>query len=493
MPAPSVASKRSSVPHRRFPARYAGALAGALTAMLGACAHQRSVPPPAPAPDAYTHEAPAALEHAGQRFDYATEVPAQWWTQLQSPSLDAVIQLALRGNHDLDAAQANLLAARALAEAATAARYPKVDLTASAGRQKYGAAFLGSFKDPPFSFFSLGPSVSYLVDLAGGVRAGIEQQAAVAVYQRCKFDETYLTLTGNVALQGLAIASARAQIATVKALIEADHTDLELVRTAYADGSANKVDLLDAESQLAAEQTLLPPIEQQLSTARHALALLVGRYPADWNPPDFNLDEFREPTLLPLTLPSQLAHRRPDVLATEAQLRAANAAVGVATANLYPQISLSAAASFQATSPAKLFDVSSAGASFAGNLTAPLFNHGALKARQHAAMQSAQAARATYEQTVLHAFTQVADALEALNHDAEQLDAEQQAVIISTRTLALTRESYADGYATVLQVLQAERAYERSQLGLLQARVQRYADTIQLYLNLGGQAPDRGS
>ena len=123
------------------------------------------------------------------------------------------------------------------------------------------------------------------------------------------------------------------------------------------------------------------------------------------------------------------------------------------------------------------------------SLSAPLFNHGALRARHQAAVQSARAALLTYEQTVLRAFGQVADALDAIAHDAQQLQAEQQAVATSTKSLALTRESYSAGYAGVLQVLEAERLFQRAQLGLLQARVQRYQDVIALCLAIGGQVP----
>jgi outer membrane protein TolC len=165
---------------------------------------------------------------------------------------------------------------RELTAASEGALYPQVDLDASAGRQKYGAAFLGPEKLPPFSFYSVGASVSYMFDFAGGVRRTIERQGALATYQQHEVEAAALSLSGNVALQALAAASARAQIESVQGLLADDQTDLKLVQDAFEAGSANRVDVLNAQSQLANDQTLLPPLRRELSTAEHALALLVG-------------------------------------------------------------------------------------------------------------------------------------------------------------------------------------------------------------------------
>jgi len=148
---------------------------------------------------------------------------------------------------------------------------------------------------------------------------------------------------------------------------------------------------------------------------------------------------------LPQTLPSELAHRRPDILAAEAQLHAATAAVGIATANLYPQLSLTASASMQSTVLHSLFDSNSSAAGLTGSFTQPLFNHGALRAKERAAREAMHASLDNYEQIVLRSFGQVADALEALDHDAELIDSEQSAVAISSENLDLTRESYTAG------------------------------------------------
>jgi NodT family efflux transporter outer membrane factor (OMF) lipoprotein len=444
--------------------------------------------PDAPAVTAYT-ATHAATEGSVAPAASATPAPTDWWMLLGSAKLNTLIGDSVQGNRELAAAQATLVQAQELAYAASGARYPQIALDASAGRDKYGAAFLGPEKLPPFNFFSLGPTLNFVLDTSGVVRRTIEEQQALYEAQQDQVDQTYLTLTGNVALQALAIAATHAQISTVDALIADDGENLRLVATAQQAGSATEVDRLNAASQLANDQTLLPPLQQQLRVAQHALAVLMGRYPADWTPPEFELEDFVLPDKVPLTLPAELVHRRPDIRAAEAQLHAATAAVGVAAANLYPQITLSASASLESTTLGQLFNASSTAGSLAGNLAAPLFDHGALRARRRAAAAAARAALDSYEQTVLRAFAQVADQLEALDQDAALNQAQQQALEVSGKNLALTRESYADGYTGILQVLEAERLNQRAQLGLVQARVGRYEDTMRLLLALGGQAP----
>lgn len=460
-------------------------------ALLAACTvgpdYQR---PQAPDTQAYTNETLASLQDGnGQHLAPGQNPDAQWWTGFHSDALDATMRQAVAGNHGLAAAQATLAQARETVNAAAGALYPQVNLDAGAGRQKYGAQFSGPETFPIFNYYSVGPSVSYLVDYTGGQRRAVEQQRAQADYQAFQLQAAYLSLTGNVAQQALAIASARAQIAAAEQLLEEDRKNLSLVQSAFAAGSVTRVDVLSAQSQLANDQTLLPPLRQQLSVARHALSILAGKAPADWVPPDFELDQLQLPQTLPLSLPSELAHRRPDILAAEAQLHAATATVGVATSNLYPQINLTASIGQQSTTLSHLFDASSTAWGVAAGLTAPLFDGGTLRAQRRGAQDAAKAALDTYEQTVLQSFGQVADVLTALDHDAEQLAAQKNALDSAEANLDLTRQSYSVGNVGVLQVLDAERQHQQARLGYVRAQAQRYQDTAQLYLALGGSRP----
>jgi NodT family efflux transporter outer membrane factor (OMF) lipoprotein len=367
-------------------------------------------------------------------------------------------------------------------------------MTAGIGKQKYGAEFLGSLSPPPpFKYYALGPTVSYVFDYTGGVSRSVEQQRALAEYQRQQLNAAYLMVTGNAVMESLRIAALQGEIATVEAILEEDRQNQKLVQVAFEAGSVSRVDTVSAESQLASDATLLPPLRQELSVARHALAVVMGQLPADATPPDLDIARLTLPRRLPVSLPSELVHRRPDILATEAQLHAATAAVGVATSNLYPHISLTASSSQQANVFDKLFNGSSNAYGVAGSLVAPLFDGGTLRAQKRAAVDAMQASTANYQQTVLVAFGQVADSLDALQHDGEQLDAQAHAQSAARENVDLTRNSYNEGNVGVLQVLDAERLYQNARLGYVRAQARRYMDTVQLFLALGGAGLDMDS
>ena len=459
------------------------------SSLLAACAVSPDYQRPATtSATIYGEESLSNLQqHDGEQRLIAGQNPAaDWWTQFNSDALNATMQQAFAGNRSLAAAQASLAQAREAVSASSGALYPQVNLDAGAGRQKYGAQFSGPNEEPAFNYYSVGPSVRYIFDYTGGQHRAVEQQQALAESQAYQLQAAQLSLSGNVAQQALLIASTRAQIATLESLLVEDQKNVTLVQSAFDAGSVSRVDVLAAQSQLANDQTLLPPLRQQLSVARHALSVLVGHAPADWVPPDFELADLQLPASLPLSLPSELAHRRPDILAAESRLHAATAGAGVATSRLYPQINLTASVSQQSTSLSHLFDGDSLAWGFAGGLTAPLFDGGSLRAQERAAKNAQQAAFAQYQQVVLQSFGQVADVLAALDHDAELLAAQRNALDTSEANLKLTRESYAAGNVGVLQVLDAERLSQQARLGYVRAQAQRYQDTSQLFVALGG-------
>jgi len=269
-------------------------------------------------------------------------------------------------------------------------------------------------------------------------------------------------------------------------VVRDDERNLRLVRLEYEAGKAPLTDVLTAQTQLASDRTALPPLRQQLAAARDALVILAGRAPAAWSPPDFELKDFALPLELPVSLPSTLARQRPDILAAEAALHADSAAIGVATARLYPSITLSASLGQQALDTGALFRSANTFWSLAGDLAAPIFHGGTLRAQRRAAIDTYRAALATYEQTVLQGLQQVADNLQALAHDAELVASQHELLETASAALALQRESYAAGKSTVLQLIDAERAYEQARLGSAKAQAQRLQDTAQLFVALGG-------
>jgi NodT family efflux transporter outer membrane factor (OMF) lipoprotein len=401
---------------------------------------------------------------AAQHVALGQAIEGDWWDLFRSDPIKGIVGQAVAQNRTLVASAATLAEAQELALAQSGTRYPQVGLT-------------------------VGPTVSYTLDYTGGVARSVEQQYALAEVRKHQLEAAYLTVTGQAVMQALAIASARAQITTLETILGQDRDNLQLVQTAFNDGSVARIDVVSAQSQIANDMALLPPLRQELTRAHHALSVVLGQPPANELPADIDLGQITLPLELPVSLPSELAHRRPDILAAEAQLHAATSAVGVAESNLYPRIQLTATLGQQAVKAGQLFDSADTAWSLLSGLTAPLFDGGTLRAEQRAAVDAMHAAAATYQQTVLEAFGQVADMLEALQHDAEQLDAQVQAQQAAQSTLELARASYAAGNTGVLQVLDAERSYQQARLGYVRAVAQRYLDTVQLFLALGGTSP----
>ena len=455
---------------------------------LGAC----TVGPDFALPETHAAQTYAAPEDAplpkDQHLALGSKIEGDWWAQFRSPMLNSVITLAIADNQDIAAAKARVAAAQEGVNAAEGALMPQVSLGATAGRQKYGVTLFGplDIKIPPFTYYTVGPSVSFPLDLFGGGRRAVEEKAAYGEYQGCELEAAYLSLSANVVAQSLAVATARAQIVALRGIVDDDQRNVDLVQTAVDAGSAPRMQLLSAQSQLATDRTLLPDLQQQESTARHALAILVGKAPADWTPPDFSLDDFTLPAEVPASLPSELVHRRPDIRAAEAQLHAASAAIGVATANLYPKIDLGGMLTQQALTPGNLFNGAATAWSLAASLTQPVFDGGQLSAERRAAIDGYQGALASYRQVILISFGEVANRLQALAKDADRLDAQSGAAQAATAARDLARRSYAAGNSGILDVIDAERHAAEAQLGLAQARAQRFLDTAGLYLALGG-------
>ena len=471
---------------------------GALTlcaalALAGCTAGPDFSPPAPPAVASFTVHGDR-IDTPSQRTVPGSTIAATWWTAFGCAPLDRTMRAALAHNETLASARASLAAAREAQRAATGALWPQLSLNGVAGRQKYGVSLFGPthFVIPPFTYYTVGPQVSYVLDLAGGERRTVERERALAAFRTEELAATRLAVTGNVFAHALAIATARSELGVIERIVANDRENLALVQKARAAGSATLPDLVSARSQLARDETLLPPLRQRVSVAAHALAMLAGAAPAAQPPPAMTLRDWRLPKDLPLALPSRLARSRPDILAAESELHAASAAIGIATANLYPQITLSANTTQQALSPGGLFDAGGNAWAMAAGLTAPLFDGGTLRARRRAAIDTYRASLADYQRTLLEAFAQVADVLRALQND----DAEVRAQLAARRTaadaLALMRTSYREGAVGVLSVIDAERQLNRSELELVRARAQRLQDTALLYLALGGGEPPRG-
>ncbi|SAL32957.1 RND efflux system outer membrane lipoprotein [Caballeronia udeis] len=440
----------------------------------------------APLP-AQTVETPGA-SGASQRFAPGENIPAAWWTLFHCEPLDALIRQALADSPNITAAQAALRQSREnYAAQRGATLLPGVDAQLGAQRQKLTGL---TFGQPGFSedlnLYNASVNVSYNLDLFGSGRRQLESLKAQIDYQNNQLQGAHLTLTANIVTAAVREASLRAQIEATEQIVASEQDQLDVLRKQFEVGGVARTAVLAQQTQLAQTSATLPPLRDSLDQVRHQLAALAGRLPSDATVPEFRLDMFTLPDTLPVSLPSALVRQRPDILASEALLHQASAKVGVATAALYPQLTLSASYGAQSLTPAQLFGAGSAIWSLGAGLTQPLFHGGQLQAEKRAAQAAYEQADAQYRETVLLAFQNVADALRALDHDAQALHAQTDASGAARDLLTLTRDQYKIGSVGYLSLVDAQRQYQQTVVSLAQSRAARYADTAALFQALGG-------
>ncbi|MFC5436838.1 efflux transporter outer membrane subunit [Rhodanobacter umsongensis] len=479
---------------RRLPGRLVLAM---LASLLAGCAVGPDFSKPA-APEVGDYTVHPLAATAGstnivggevQRFNRGGDIPADWWTLFHSSELNALIEQSLASNPDLKAAQAALSVARENVLAGRGANYPAVAAGMSASRRQDPPGALAPVPSNNaflYNLFTPQVSVSYVPDVFGLNRRGVESLQAQEQAVRFQTIATRLTLTANVVVAAIQQASLQAQVEATRRMIEADTRMLEILRYQSARGYAGRLDVAAQESQLAQVAATLPPLLKQLAQQHDLLAALAGQFPSQLPDGEFTLSSLHLPQDLPLSLPSTLVAQRPDVRQAEAVLHAASAEVGVAMANRLPNISLSANAGSTALAMGRLFKAGTGFWSLGANLAAPVFQGGTLRHQEHAARAAYMEAAAQYRSTVLTAFQNVADTLAALEQDAAGLTTAASAADAAKVTLDLSRRQWKDGYAGYLSVLSAEQAYQQAQVNLVQARANRYVDTAALYQALGG-------
>ena len=419
---------------------------------------------------------------ASQHLLDGEDIPGAWWSLYHSAPLDKLIELALKNNPDLQSAQAALRQAREAALAENGELYPTITGGLSASRQK---SQIGSFTSI-YSLYNTGPSLSYTIDIWGAIRRNIEELDAKAEYQRFEVEASYLTLTSNLVTAAITEASIRGQIRATEEVIKVDSASLDLVRRQVAAGGAARSDLLTQQSTLASVQATLPPLEKQLYQERNQIQIYAGRFPNQDEGDYFDLPSLTLPEELPLSLPSKLVEQRPDVQAAEQSLHAASAAIGVALANELPQLTLSANVGLEAGTLAKMFEAKSLVWGLGASATGTIFDGGKLLHTKRAADAAFEQAAAQYRSTVIQAFGDVANALRALQTDADTLKATLAADQAASDSLTLAQQQLQVGGINYLNLLTAQQNYQQAHLNLVKAQAARYADTAALFQALGG-------
>jgi NodT family efflux transporter outer membrane factor (OMF) lipoprotein len=426
---------------------------------------------------------------AAQKFLLEQDVPRNWWTLFGSAELDSLVTEALRANPDVLSAQAALRQALENTAAQRGSYFPTVQSEFDASRNRDATGVLSpnlASGTAQYNLFTPQVTVSYVPDIFGGNRRQVESLAAQAEASRFQLDATYLTLTANVVTAAIQTAGLKAQIRATERVIALEDESLSVLKRELELGAIAEVDVYAQEAALAQLQATLPPLRRQLEQTRDQLAVLTGQLPADFKGPDLELDQLSLPVDLPLGVPSQLVARRPDVRAAEAQLHAATAQVGVAIANMLPQFIITGNAGSTATVMSDLFKAGTGFWSIGANATQTLFAGGTLLHRKRAADAALDQAGAMYKSSVLTAFQNVADALHALDTDADALNAAGRAQTAAQKSLEVARHQLELGSVSYLALVVDEQTYQQAVISVIQARSGRFTDTAALFQALGG-------
>lgn len=415
--------------------------------------------------------------------------PADWWRAFGSPELDALVEEGLGHSPSLAAAQSTLQAAREQLRAQIGGNlFPTFDAGFSPSRQR--ALTLPGLAEPTFLYnvFALEAQASYRFDFFGAALNADRALARQVDQQRWQFQATRRALAANIVVAAINASALdeSLQAAERQAGLAEEYARQMAARERL--GGVAHDDALAAELTAAQASGQADALRAQLLLLRNALAVLVGRTP-DRAPEPLPLRTLQVPAEVPLSIPSQLLHQRPDILAAESAMQATAYEAGAASALLYPSLNLTAAyghAGFDWTNfagPAgKIWSVGA-------TLSQPLFHGGALRAqkRQYAALYSA--AQSAYQQTVLAAFQSVADNLASLEQDSAALEAARRA---SDAAEALDRDQqarYRLGAIPWSAALSASEQYQSARQGLARARAARLADTAALFQAMGTDFP----
>ncbi|MFT4066224.1 efflux transporter outer membrane subunit [Paraburkholderia sp.] len=482
----------------RFDALARATLAASIAGALAACSFGPNGDAPAmPQPAHYGAEAlptqTVPAQGVTQQFVVGAKPVPEWWKLYRSDALDALVDEGLRNSPTLAATDRSLAAAREQLRAQVGSSLlPTIDAGGQATRNRALTIPEAGPNTFLYNVFVGQLQAHYTFDLFGAARlanAALAARVNVQVYQ---FDAARRALAANIVSATITSAALHAQIDTTERLVTLANDQARDTARRYELGAVSHADLLSAQQNAASVSASLPALKQQWLTTRHALAVLLGRTP-DAAPDDIDLAQLHVPGQVPVVVPSELLRSRPDIQAADAALKAAAADVGVATAQMFPSLSLSASMGQGGFSwPVAL---SGAGAiwSIGASLSQPLFHGGALVAQRRAAQDTYDATVSQYKQTVLAAFQNVADTLAALEHDAQSLDAANVAARSAQGVFNDTSARYRLGALPVASTRSSEQQWRNAQLDEIRYTSARLTDTAALFQAMGNPPVDEAT
>ncbi|MGH7144380.1 MAG: efflux transporter outer membrane subunit [Planctomycetota bacterium] len=460
-----------------------GALAAAAALAAGCAVGPDYVAPKTAMPTGWTGSAASATLHTVPALPHL----ADWWTVFKDPELDSLIQRAMAANLDLDQADARLRQARAARAVAAGGEWPTAD--ASAGYQAGGGGTSGSTgrNQGNSQLFHAGLDAAWEVDIFGGTRRSIEAadaDLAAAIEDR---RAVLVTLAGEVSLNYFQIRGLQRQIAIAQDDLIAWQDTTRVTQRRHQGGFASRLDVANAEAQVATAQARIPVLENTERQTVYSLGVLLGQ------PPAALLHEFAAPApspelpqQVPIGVPSDLLLRRPDIRRATAQVHAATARIGVATADLYPKFTLTGSIGVQSDQIGSAASWAARFWSFGPSITVPIFHGGVIHA--NIAVQEALKDQAllTWRQTVLTALQEVESALFACDREQAHHQALLASVSANRQAVDLAMTLYTQGQIDFLNVLAARQSLYTAEDALAQSEQALGTDLVALYKALGG-------
>ncbi|MFW6348123.1 MAG: efflux transporter outer membrane subunit [Cyclonatronaceae bacterium] len=429
------------------------------------CKTQESVSPPVTLPESFSESGTALL-------------PEKWWQSFDDDELNTAVASGLESNFTLLSAWQRLNAARALADQAGAARFPTLEASAQGQTSRDNNDVTRDREQ-----FELGLTSVYELDLWGRIRSSAQAEAFRAQASLYDYQTAALTLTAEITRAWYQLADARAQLSLLEEQTETNETVLELLRNRFRIGQIERVDVVRQQQLVEATREQRIAAASRAATLEHRLAVLLGEPPQ--NGPEMLPSALPGLPALPETgIPAALVERRPDVQRAFFLLQAADRELASAISNRYPRLTITASATTAADNAQNLFQ--NWAASFAGNLLAPVFNGGRLKAevRENESIKNQRLYE--YAQSVLTAFEEVENALIREQNQRQRIESLEQQITLANEAYAQLRLQYLNGDGNYLDVLTALDGIQQLRRDLLSARLERVEFRIALYRALAG-------
>ena len=405
-----------------------------------------------------------------------------WWQVFQDPKLQELIRAALKQNYDLQLAAERINAARAQLTVTRSSLFPQVS-----GNTNFNGG-KENLEQSKYNFLTLTADAAFQLDFFGKLRRATEAARAQLLATEDARQVVVLTLVSDVASDYFTLLQLDLQLAITQDTVKTQTDSVKLTQLRLEHGVATKLDVLQAQQVLDTANTQIPDLERQIGQEEDAISILLGNYPQDVVR-GLSLVEQTLPPELPTGLPSSILERRPDIREAEQILVAANADIGVAKAEFFPQISLTGGGggSFGRSSAFSSLMTTQLGIwSYGAQVSQPIFTGGALKGNLHLAESQHRQALIGYREAIQHAFGEVSDALIGYEKLHQVRTRQQDTVADLQETVRISTLRYKGGTTTYLEVLDGQRSLYGAELTLAAARGDEYRSLVQLYKALGG-------